>query len=100
MISFSLDWESSAQVSDREVERDVQHPSQTPVKFLIDTLEVGDTDLFTEDDLVETRNEEGVEEASVEDGHSDDASDKLEVGEMLGIDVGGGVDLKGVAVHC
>jgi len=80
-------------------ERDVQHPSQAPVKFLVDTLEVGDADLFTEDDLVETRNEEGVEEASVEDGHSDHAADKLEVGEMLGVDVGGWIDLKGVAVH-
>ena len=69
------------------------------MKLLVDTLEVGDDDLFSEDDLVEARNEEGVEEASVEDGHADDAADKLEVGEMLGIDVRGGIDLEGVAVH-
>ena len=69
------------------------------MKFLVDALEVGDADLFTEDDLVETRNEEGVEEASVENGHPDDAPNKLEVGKMLGINVGGGVDLEGVAVH-
>ena len=80
--------------------RHAQHPSQTPMESLIYTLEVGDGNLFAEDHLVEAWNEEGVEETSVEDGHADDASDKLEVGEMLGIDVGRGVYLEGVAVHC
>ena len=79
---------------------DVQHPSQTPVEGLIYTLEVCDGNLFTEDHLVEAWDEEGVEETSVEDGHPDDAPDKFEVGEMLGIDVRRGVDLEGVAVHC
>lgn len=79
---------------------DAQHPSQTPVEGLIYTLEVCDGNLFTEDHLVEAWDEEGVEETSVEDGHPDDAPDKFEVGEMFGIDVGRGVDLKGVAVHC
>lgn len=69
------------------------------MELLIDAFEIGDDDLFAEDDLVETRDEKGVEEASVEDGHPDDASDKLEVGEMLGIDIGRGIDLEGVAVH-
>ena len=66
---------------------------------LVDTFEIGDGDLFTEDHLVEARDEESIEETAVEDGHSDDASDELEVGEMLGIDVRRGVDLEGVAVH-
>ena len=77
-----------------------QHPSQAPMKGLIYTLEVGDGNLFTENHLVEAWNEKGIEETSVEDGHPDDASDKFEVGEMLWIDVGRGVDLEGVAVHC
>lgn len=69
------------------------------MELLIDALEVGDGNLFAENDLVKARNEEGIEETSVEDGHSDDASDKLEVGEVLGVDVGRGVNLEGVAVH-
>ena len=66
---------------------------------LVDTLEIGDGDLFAEDHLVEARNKEGVKEASVENGHSDDATNKLEVREVLGIDVRRRVDLEGVAVH-
>lgn len=69
------------------------------MKRLVDTFEIGDGDLFAEDHLIEARDEESIKETSVEDGHSDDASDKLEVGEMLGIDVRRGVDLEGVAVH-
>ena len=69
------------------------------MKGLVDTFEVGDCDLFTENHFVEAWNEESIKEASMEDGHSDDASDKLEIGEMLRIDVRRGVDLEGVAVH-
>lgn len=35
----------------------------------------------------------------MEDGHPDDASDELEVGEMLGVDVRRGIDLEGVTIH-
>ena len=66
---------------------------------LVDTLEVRDCNLFTEDHLVETGDEESVEEATMEDGHPDDATYKLEIGEMFGVDVRRGVDLEGVAVH-
>jgi len=79
--------------------QDGQHPSQAPVESLIDTLEVRDGNLFAENHLVEARDEEGIEETTMEDGHSDDASNKLEIGKMLGIDVGRGVDLEGVTVH-
>ena len=82
-----------------KIERNGQHPRQAPVKSFIDTFKVGDCDLFTEDHLVEARDEESVKETAMEDGHSDDASDKLEVGEMLGVDVRRGVYLEGVAVH-
>ena len=90
----------SAQASDRGRKKNGQHPSQAPVEGLIYTLEVCDGNLFTEDHLVEAWDEEGIEETSVEDGHPDDASDELEVGEMLGIDVRRGVYLEGIAVHC
>lgn len=63
-------------------------------------FEVGQGYFFAEDHFVETWDEEGVEEAAVEDGHADYSADEFEVGEMFGIDVGGGVDLEGVAVHC
>ena len=69
------------------------------MESLVDTLEVGDRDLFTEDHLVEAGDEESVKETAMEDGHSDNAPDELEVGQMLGVDVRGGVNLEGVAVH-
>ena len=46
---------------------------------LIDTLEIGDGDLFTENYLVEARDKEGIKEAAMIDGHPDDASDEFEV---------------------
>jgi hypothetical protein len=75
------------QVIEGGKKKDGQHPGQAPVEGLINTLEVGDGNLFAEDHLVEAWNEKGIEETSVEDGHTDDASDEFEVGEMLGIDV-------------
>lgn len=83
----------------KKVERNGQHPIQTPVESFVDTLEIGDCNLFAKDHLVEAWDEECVEEAPMEDGHSDDASDELEIGEMFGVDVRGGVDLEGVTVH-
>ena len=78
---------------------DEQHPSQAPVERLIDTLEVCNCDLFTENHLVEAGDEESVEETTMKDGHSNDATDELEVGEMFWVNVRRGVDLEGVAVH-
>lgn len=69
------------------------------MKGLVDTLEVCDSDLFAEDDLVEAWDEESVKETSMENGHSDNATDELEIRKMFGVDVRGGVDLEGVAVH-
>ena len=50
------------------------------MECLVDTFEVGDSNFLAKNHLVEAWNKEGVEEASMEDGHSDDATDKLEVG--------------------
>ena len=69
------------------------------MQCLVDTLEIGDGDFFAKNHFVETGNEEGIKEAAMEDCHANDASNELEVGEMLGIDIGGWVDLEGVAIH-
>lgn len=69
------------------------------MEFLIDTLKICNGDLFTKDDLIEGANEKDIEVASVEDGHSNNTSNKLEAGEMVGIDVGRWVNLEGVAIH-
>ena len=62
---------------------DSQHPGHTTMKLGIDTLEIGERNLLPQDHLVETDDEVGIEEASVEDGETEDTADELEVIEML-----------------
>ena len=75
-----------------------QYPSQALVERPIDALQVSDGGILTESRLVEARDEESTKEALMESGHSDDASNKLEVGKMVGVGVRGWVDLEGVTV--
>lgn len=75
-----------------------QYPSQALAERLVDVLQVSDGGIFTESRLVEARDEESTKEALMENGHSDDASNKLEVRKMVGVGVRGWVDLEGVTV--
>lgn len=52
----------------------------------VDTLHILQCDLLAQNHLVERANEERVEEATMEDGETNDASNELEVVQMLGID--------------
>lgn len=97
VMSFSL--YDSERVQEIGIGRNVQHPSQAPMQRLVNTLEIGDGDLFAENHFVETGDEESIKEAAMEDCHANDASNEFEVGEMLGVDIRGGVDLEGVAIH-
>ena len=76
----------------------LQNPLQTPVEFCVDTFHIGNGDLLVQDHLVEGDDEEGVQEAAVEDSQTDHATDEAEVVEMLGVDGRVGVDLEGVVV--
>jgi hypothetical protein len=58
---------------------DAQHPIETFVELVIDSLEVLDVHLLAEDHLVETWDEIRVEEPMMEDSEAEDAPDELEV---------------------
>ena len=55
-------------------------------------------DLLSKYHLVESTDEEGVEESSVEDGKTNNSANEFEVVEMFWVDAGVRVDLQGVIV--
>jgi hypothetical protein len=70
------------------------------VEILIDTLHILQRDPLSEHHLVECANKERVQEASVEDGKSNNTTDKFEVVQMLGVDTGVRIYLKSIVVVC
>jgi hypothetical protein len=73
-------------------------PGKSAVELCIDTLHVGQGDPLLQDHLVECTNKECIQEAPVEDSQTDNATNELEVSEMLRVDTGVWVDLEGVVV--
>lgn len=99
VMSLSLQKDKyDAAIYDSQVH--VQHPGQTTVKLRVDTLQVGQGDLLLQDHLVETDNEVGVQESSMEDTQAQASPDELEVVKMLWVDARSGVNLQGVVVVC
>jgi hypothetical protein len=76
----------------------VKHPRQIAVEIRIDTFHILEGNLLPQDHLVKRTDEERVQEASVEDGQTDDTANEFEVIEMLRVDARMGIDLKGVVV--
>lgn len=76
----------------------VEHPLQTAMEIGVDTLHVSDRNLLVENHLVKRHDEEGIEEATVEDGQTDDTANEAEVIEMLRVDARMWVDLKRVVI--
>lgn len=68
------------------------------MKLGVYTLEIGQGDLLLEDHLVESDDEVGVQETTVEDTQSEHTSDKLEVVQVFRVDSRVGVDLQRVVV--
>lgn len=75
-------------------------PGERAVKLGVDTLHVDKGHLLLEDHLVESADEERVQEASVEDGQTDDTANELEVSKMLRVDARVRVYLESVVVVC
>lgn len=74
---------------------DVSRTHQRVVVFRIDGLDVLHGQLLVEHPLIEGQRKAGVDEFSVIESHRDKATNELEVVEVVGVDVGRGVDLKG-----
>ena len=70
------------------------------MEVCIDTLHVLEGDLLPQDHLVESSNEEGVQETAVENGQTNNTTNELEITKMLGVDAGMWVNLEGVVVVC
>lgn len=100
VMSFSLQVVGMSGGSEGGGFIDSQHPSERTEDLGIDTLHIDEGDLLLEHHLVQRGDKVGVEESAVEDGEGEDSSDELEVVEVLGVDVGVGVDLEGVVVVC
>lgn len=75
-------------------------PCERAVEFSVNTFHVGKGDPLLQDHLVESTNEECVQEASVENGQTNDTTNELEITKMLGVDAGMWVNLEGVVVVC
>jgi hypothetical protein len=75
-------------------------PCECAVELSINTFHVGKGDPLLQDHLVESTDKECVQEASVENGQTNDTTDELEVTKMLGVDAGMWVNLECVVVVC
>jgi len=64
----------------------------------INTLHIGNGDLFANHHFIEGDNEESIQESAMENGQSDDTTDESEVVQMLRIDTRVRVDLQCVIV--
>lgn len=76
----------------------LQDPLQASVEISIYTFHVAHCDLFVEDVLVEWYDKEGIQETTMEDSQTNNATNESKVVEMLGVDSRVGVDLKRVIV--
>jgi hypothetical protein len=54
--------------------------------------------LLPQHHLIESTDEEGIQEATVEDRQADNTTDELEVIEMLGVDTRVRINLKGIII--
>lgn len=68
------------------------------MKVGIHTLHISKDNLLPQNHLVKRSNEECIQETSVENGQSNDTSNKLKVVEMLRVDARVRVDLKSIVV--
>jgi hypothetical protein len=68
------------------------------VQILIHTLHILKSDLLPQHHFVESSNEEGIQETTVEDSQTNHSADELEVVEMLGIHARVGVNLQGIII--
>lgn len=82
-----------------EGKKNVQDPSHTPEQLGIHTLEIRESDLLVQNHLVETDNEVGIDESTMEDSQPEATTDELEVVEMLRVNTRRGVDLEGIVVR-
>lgn len=68
------------------------------MQILIHTFHILKTDLLPQHHLVESSNEEGIQETTVEDSQTNHSADELEVIEMLGVHARVGINLQGIII--
>ena len=68
------------------------------MEIRIDTLHILEGDLLPQDHLVESSNEEGIQETAVENGQTNNTTNELEIVQMFGVNTGMRVDLESVVV--
>lgn len=75
-------------------------PCKCPMEFSVHTLHVLQSDLLLENHLVESADEESIQEPSMENGQSNNTTNKFEVAQVLRIDSRMWVDLQRIIVVC
>jgi hypothetical protein len=68
------------------------------VQIFIHTLHVLKSDLLPQHHLVESSNEEGIQETTMEDSQTDHSANELEVIEMLGVHTRVGINLQCIII--
>lgn len=76
----------------------LQHPRQIAMELFIYTLHILHQNLLPQHHFVESADEERIQEAAVENRQADDTADEFEIVQMLGVDAGVRVDLKGIII--
>jgi hypothetical protein len=71
----------------------LQDPHQASIEFTIHGFHVGDSNTLVQDHLVERDNEEGIQEAAMEDGQTNDTANEFEVIQMFRVDTRMRIDL-------
>lgn len=68
------------------------------MELSINTLQIRNRDFLLQNHLVEANDEVGIQEPTMEDTETQASSDKFEVIQMLGVDTGCRIDLKGIII--
>ena len=76
----------------------LQDPCHPTMQLSIHVLEIGQCDFLLQNHFIKRDDKESVKQAPVKDAQAKNASDELEMVEVLGDAVGGGIDLQLVVV--
>ena len=72
----------------------LQDPCHPMMQLSVHALEIGQCDFLLQYHFMKRDDKESVKQAPVEDAKAKNASDELEMVEVLGVAVGGGIDLQ------
>ena len=74
-------------------EKDLQHPAQGAMELGINSFQINQRHVFSQNHFIETGDEVGIEESAVENSQTKTSPYKFEIAQMVGVNAGGVIDL-------